>query len=322
MFLMCIFQIAGALAAILSATPAFSLAVLPISWIYLSAMNYFRAVTRELKRLEALSKSPVYSHLSETLGGLSVIRAFAREKAFTVASERKVRAPFAACHRRPCALKGFRGLLCIHIMYSHLVQYPPPAYLLPNWSPLRLAACLPYRSPGGQQPPRLLRPQGGGPLAVGAAGAPGVHGGGLHGHPLGRGRLQGKPRGGARGCVCVRVCVRACVCVCVCAFVSVASDASPVCKLTYGGLRPPPPPFLVPLLSAGLAITNALGVTGLLNWAVGQVDAHPHGRASPRIHMEWIHVHRCVCCLDLNKTRRARAAHGPRCGASPRPRRR
>lgn len=30
-------------------------------------MNYFRAVTRELKRLDALSRSPIYSHFSETL---------------------------------------------------------------------------------------------------------------------------------------------------------------------------------------------------------------------------------------------------------------
>ena len=90
MLITCVFQIAGALAAILSATPIFAVAVFPISWVYLGAMNYFRNVTRELKRLDAISRSPIYSHFSETLGGLSVIRAFGREAGFARANEAKV----------------------------------------------------------------------------------------------------------------------------------------------------------------------------------------------------------------------------------------
>ena len=49
----------------LTPPPSFSI----LSQIYLSAMNYFRAVTRELKRLDSLSRSPIYSHFSETLVG-------------------------------------------------------------------------------------------------------------------------------------------------------------------------------------------------------------------------------------------------------------
>ncbi|TFJ81540.1 hypothetical protein NSK_006792 [Nannochloropsis salina CCMP1776] len=90
MFITCVFQLVGTLGAILAATPQFSVALFPISWIYLSVMNYFRAVTRELKRLDSLSRSPIYSHFSETLGGLSVIRAFRKEKAFIKANEAKV----------------------------------------------------------------------------------------------------------------------------------------------------------------------------------------------------------------------------------------
>ncbi|EWM27372.1 multidrug resistance-associated protein 1 [Nannochloropsis gaditana] len=67
MFITCVFQLVGTLGAILAATPQFSVALFPISWIYLSVMNYFRAVTRELKRLDSLSRSPIYSHFSETL---------------------------------------------------------------------------------------------------------------------------------------------------------------------------------------------------------------------------------------------------------------
>ncbi|KAM3567875.1 hypothetical protein VYU27_009987, partial [Nannochloropsis oceanica] len=90
MFITCVFQLVGTLGAILAATPKFAFALFPVSWIYLSVMNYFRAVTRELKRLDSLSRSPIYSHFSETLGGLSVIRAFRKEKAFIRANECKV----------------------------------------------------------------------------------------------------------------------------------------------------------------------------------------------------------------------------------------
>jgi hypothetical protein len=51
---------------------------LPRVWclVFGVCRNYFRAVTLELKRLDAVSRSPIYSHFSQTLNGLSVIRAF------------------------------------------------------------------------------------------------------------------------------------------------------------------------------------------------------------------------------------------------------
>jgi ABC-type multidrug transport system fused ATPase/permease subunit len=96
MFIMCVLQIAGSLGAILAATPLFAVCVLPLSLIYLSVMNYFRNVTRELKRLDSLARSPIFSHLSETLGGLSIIRAFKRERHFIASNEKKVDASVRA----------------------------------------------------------------------------------------------------------------------------------------------------------------------------------------------------------------------------------
>ena len=46
-------------------------------------MNYFRRVSRETKRLESVARSPVYSHFSETLGGLTTIRAYSACDEFT-----------------------------------------------------------------------------------------------------------------------------------------------------------------------------------------------------------------------------------------------
>jgi len=38
--------------------------------------SFYRNSSRELKRIESVSKSPIFSHFSETLNGLSTIRAF------------------------------------------------------------------------------------------------------------------------------------------------------------------------------------------------------------------------------------------------------
>jgi ABC-type multidrug transport system fused ATPase/permease subunit len=52
--------------------------------------NYYRNVARELKRLESVSRSPIYSHFSETLNGLPVIRSFKRAQKFQAENERRV----------------------------------------------------------------------------------------------------------------------------------------------------------------------------------------------------------------------------------------
>jgi hypothetical protein len=40
------------------------------------------ATSRELKRLDALAFSPIFSHFSESLHGLATIRAFSRQRHF------------------------------------------------------------------------------------------------------------------------------------------------------------------------------------------------------------------------------------------------
>lgn len=48
------------------------------------------ATSRQLKRLESVSRSPVYSHFNETLLGVSVIRAFEEQKRFIKQNDVKV----------------------------------------------------------------------------------------------------------------------------------------------------------------------------------------------------------------------------------------
>ena len=59
-------------------------------FVYFRTLNYFREVARETKRLESISRSPVFSHFSETLGGLSTIRSYNQANRFISDFELKV----------------------------------------------------------------------------------------------------------------------------------------------------------------------------------------------------------------------------------------
>jgi ABC-type multidrug transport system fused ATPase/permease subunit len=72
-------NIATSLLAICLVTPSFAPVMLVVLAIYVGVTNYYRPVARELKRLDGVSRSPIYSHFSETLQGLPVLRAFQRE---------------------------------------------------------------------------------------------------------------------------------------------------------------------------------------------------------------------------------------------------
>ncbi|XP_038067451.1 ATP-binding cassette sub-family C member 9-like [Patiria miniata] len=60
----------------------FAIALIPIIILYLLMMKVFIRTSRELQRLDSINKSPVYAHFSESLGGLSTIRAYRQQHRF------------------------------------------------------------------------------------------------------------------------------------------------------------------------------------------------------------------------------------------------
>jgi ABC-type multidrug transport system fused ATPase/permease subunit len=78
------------LGTIIFVTPWFGIAVIPLAFIYIKVLNYFRDVARETKRIESVSRSPVFAHFSETLGGLGTIRAYGEADRFIDEFETKI----------------------------------------------------------------------------------------------------------------------------------------------------------------------------------------------------------------------------------------
>jgi len=77
--------------------------LLPIGWLYLTVQSYFRSSYREIKRLDAVSGSPVYAHFSETLSGLSTVRAFGHTRRFVEDNLARVSANQRAFFAQRCA---------------------------------------------------------------------------------------------------------------------------------------------------------------------------------------------------------------------------
>nr|XP_055195491.1 multidrug resistance-associated protein 1 isoform X2 [Nyctereutes procyonoides] len=90
MFMGSLFNVIGACIIILLATPIAAIIIPPLGLIYFFVQRFYVASSRQLKRLESVSRSPVYSHFNETLLGVSVIRAFEEQERFIRQSDLKV----------------------------------------------------------------------------------------------------------------------------------------------------------------------------------------------------------------------------------------
>uniref|UniRef100_A0A8P4G3W9 ABC-type glutathione-S-conjugate transporter n=1 Tax=Dicentrarchus labrax TaxID=13489 RepID=A0A8P4G3W9_DICLA len=75
---------------LLLATPFTALVLLPLTCVYIFIQSFYVASSCQLRRLEAVSRSPIYSHFNETMQGTNVIRAFGEQRRFVLQADRRI----------------------------------------------------------------------------------------------------------------------------------------------------------------------------------------------------------------------------------------
>ncbi|KAH7279989.1 hypothetical protein KP509_37G046700 [Ceratopteris richardii] len=56
--------------------------ILPLGWVYLHYQNFYINSSREITRLDSVTKAPIIHHFTETIAGFMVIRGFRKEEDF------------------------------------------------------------------------------------------------------------------------------------------------------------------------------------------------------------------------------------------------
>ncbi|XP_068236627.1 multidrug resistance-associated protein 1-like [Palaemon carinicauda] len=75
----CLTQVFATLVVIISSNPIVAAVVVPIMVFYYSIHSVYIPSSRQLRRIESVAKSPVFSHVIESLQGVLTIRAFKKE---------------------------------------------------------------------------------------------------------------------------------------------------------------------------------------------------------------------------------------------------
>ena len=70
--------------------PYYLLLAFPLGILYNYVQKYYLSTSRELKRLDSVSKSPIYQNFQETLNGIVSIRAFQQQERFVKVNQEKV----------------------------------------------------------------------------------------------------------------------------------------------------------------------------------------------------------------------------------------
>ncbi|XP_056144596.1 multidrug resistance-associated protein 1-like [Lampris incognitus] len=85
-----VFKLVEVCIIVLMATPFAGVALLPLTLLYAFIQSFYVATSCQLRRLEAVSRSPIYTHFNETVQGASVIRAFSEQPRFILQANGRI----------------------------------------------------------------------------------------------------------------------------------------------------------------------------------------------------------------------------------------
>ena len=84
------FQVIGTIAVISVTSPIFIAVFIPLSVVYWGVQRIYVATSRQLRRLESSTRSPIYSWFGEAVSGVSTIKAFHIQDRFIKEIESKL----------------------------------------------------------------------------------------------------------------------------------------------------------------------------------------------------------------------------------------
>ncbi|CAG7834454.1 unnamed protein product, partial [Allacma fusca] len=89
-FLRIVVNVLGTLFIIVYNLPIFAVVVVPLAILYYLVQKFYIPTSRQVKRLESVTRSPIYSNFSETINGASTVRAYGQINRFLLNYQEKV----------------------------------------------------------------------------------------------------------------------------------------------------------------------------------------------------------------------------------------
>lgn len=90
MWVILFLNMVSSIVVISTSTPIFLATLVPLAILYYIIQHFYLTTSRQLKRVESVTRSPIYSHFGESITGQNTIRAYARQKQFSAVNSQKI----------------------------------------------------------------------------------------------------------------------------------------------------------------------------------------------------------------------------------------